>query len=116
MSSIVKVIHPSGVLDKLQTEKICQEIADEINTGSRLFLIDLQNITFMDSAGLGSLAKAFKLVRSVGGELCLCSLREQPRILFELTGVEQIFKVFVNRDEFKEAFALASDVLNSNQD
>lgn len=116
MSSIVKVIQPSGVLDRLQAEKICQEITEAISTDIRLFLIDLQNITFMDSAGLGSLAKAFKLVRGAGGELCLCSLREQPRILFELTGVEQIFKVFVNRDEFKEAFALASDVLNSSQE
>ena len=37
---------------------------------------------------------ALKSVKSVGGRLFLCSVGDQARMLFELTGVDRVFEVF----------------------
>ena len=63
-------------------------------------LIDFQDVTFMDSSGLGALVLALKTVRAAGGKLFICSINEQVRMLFELTSMDRVFQIFPNRDEF----------------
>jgi anti-sigma B factor antagonist len=107
MNATVKVIRPSGILDGVHAGKIRQEIGQVLESGAEIVLIDLENITFIDSSGLGALAMAFKSTRAAGGRLCFCSLKEQPRMLFELTGMEQIFEIFLSQDEFNQAISNA---------
>jgi anti-anti-sigma factor len=42
-----------------------------------MVLIDFQDVTFMDSSGLGALVLALKTVRAAGGKLFICSVNEQ---------------------------------------
>ena len=66
-------------------------------------LVDFQNVTFMDSSGLGYLVLAFKYLREVDSKLLMCSVNEQIRILFELTGMDKVFTVFSNQEEFNQS-------------
>ncbi|MCU0568150.1 MAG: STAS domain-containing protein [Oculatellaceae cyanobacterium Prado106] len=102
MNSNIKVIQPAGVLDGTQTHQFRGELDDIVNTGARVILIDLQNVTFMDSSGLAALVTAFKTVRSAGGKLCVCSVNQQVRMLFELTSMDRLFEIFADRDAFNE--------------
>lgn len=49
MSPIVKVVEPSGILDGIQAKQLRRHITDVVTTGVDIVLIDLQNVTFMDS-------------------------------------------------------------------
>lgn len=66
--------------------------------GCRFILLDLEQVTYMDSAGLGQLAAAFGSVRQAGGELKL--LRVNPRIkaLLHITRLNHVFEIFSARD------------------
>ncbi|HEY9906251.1 MAG TPA: STAS domain-containing protein [Thermosynechococcaceae cyanobacterium] len=108
MDSIVKIVQPSGILGNEQASKLRKEIVEIVESGARLILVDLQSVTFIDSSGLGVLAMAFKAVRTAGGRLCFCSVSEQPRMLFELTGMEQVFEVFADRSAFDKTVASSS--------
>jgi anti-anti-sigma factor len=110
MNSTVKVVHPSGILDSTQASELRRQIAHLLESGAGLVLIDLQDVKFIDSSGLGGLAMAFKTVKTAGGRLCLCCVGEQPRMLFELTGMEQVFEIFSTREEFNQVVAVASEV------
>jgi anti-anti-sigma factor len=63
-------------------------------------LLDFKNVTFISSSGLIALVVAFRLVRSGGEKVFICSMNEQVKMLFELTGVEQVFESFANLEEF----------------
>lgn len=104
MSSMVKVICPSGVLDNAGATQVRAEIDAELETSTKVILLDLQNVDFIDSSGLGVLVMAAKAMRGAGRQMCFCSVKEQPRLLFELTGMEQVFEIFPNRDAFEKAF------------
>ncbi|MFM6056874.1 MAG: STAS domain-containing protein, partial [Microcystis aeruginosa] len=55
MSSAIKVIQPSGILDGNQASQFRQEIAEAVQGGSEVIIVDFKDVTFMDSSGLGAL-------------------------------------------------------------
>lgn len=103
MSSDVKVVQPSGILDGIKGNQLRREINDVVENGAQAVLIDLSDITFMDSSGLSALVSALKTVRTAGGKLSLCGINDQVRMVFELTRMDRVFEIFPNRDEFNQA-------------
>ncbi len=101
MKSVVKVIRPSGILDGTQANQFKQEISESLAKNAKIILIDFQDVTFMDSSGLGVLVLALKNARTAGCELFLCSINEQIQMLFELTSMNQVFKIYGSREEFE---------------
>ncbi len=100
MNPVFKVIQPAGILDSAKGSEFRQEIGEMVENGVNIVLIDFQDVTFMDSSGLGALVLALKTVRAAGGKLFICSINEQIRMLFELTSMDRVFQIFPNRDEF----------------
>ena len=105
MDSIVKVVQPSGILDGITVNSLRREISDIVEGGANIVLVDFQDVTFMNSSGLGALVSTLKVVRSAGAELFLCSLSDQVKIIFELTKMDRVFKTLANRDEFEQKVA-----------
>ena len=102
MDSEVKVIQPSGILNNSLASQLCHEVDESVQNGTRVVLVDLENISFIDSSGLGGLVNAFKLTRAAGGKLFLCSINAQARMLLEITGMDQVFEMFPNKSEFNK--------------
>lgn len=103
MNSDLKLIQPSGILNSSLANQLCQEVDESLKSGDRLILVNLQNVTFIDSSGLGGLVNAFKSARAAGGRLVLCSVAEQARMLLEITGMDQVFEVFSSPAEFEQS-------------
>ena len=99
----IQILKPNGILDATTSQELRTQITEFMNSGAKVVLVDLQNITFMDSSGLGSLVLAFKSLRAVDSQLLICSVNEQIRILFELTGMDKIFTVFPSQEEFNQS-------------
>ncbi|MEM8828079.1 MAG: STAS domain-containing protein [Cyanobacteria bacterium P01_G01_bin.19] len=101
MKNNFEVIRPTGILDSVNTNNLRRDILETINDEVKIILLDFQDITFMNSSGLGALVATLKAVKAEGGELALCSLSDQVRIIFELSRMERIFKVFEDVNEFE---------------
>ncbi len=102
MSSVIQVVEPSGILDGTKVTLFRDQITKLVDEGARIILIDLKNVTFVDSSGLGALVSALKMVRSVQGRLCICSINAQVKMLFELTSMDRVFECFPDRDTFHQ--------------
>jgi anti-anti-sigma factor len=70
-------------------------------------LVDCRDVELMDSSGLGALVMALKTLRAAGGRLSLCSMNEQLTMVLALTGMDEVFEVFANQDEFNRAAVAA---------
>ncbi len=102
MSNAFKTVQPSGILDGSSTNELRREILDLVEKGNNLILVDLQEINFMNSSGIGALVATLKAVRTAKAEMYLCSLGEQLQMIFQLTKMEKVFKIFKSRDEFEQ--------------
>ncbi len=103
MTEHIKVVQPSGVLDATKSQQFREEVIKLLESKPKIVLVDLKDITFMDSSGLGALVLAFKTLKTADTKLVLCSISEQVKILFELTGMDKVFEIFSNQDEFNQA-------------
>ncbi|GAB1539257.1 STAS domain-containing protein [Scytonema sp. NUACC21] len=100
MNPSVNVLQLSGVIDGSRGNELRSEVKDIMATGANIVLIDLQDVKFIDSSGLGALVSAMKVVRNSGGKLYVCSMNDQVKMLFELTKMDRIFERFRDREEF----------------
>lgn len=55
--------------------------------------IDLADVDFMDSTGLGVLIGALKRLRETGGTLVLAGTKPAVTRVFEITGLDRIFTI-----------------------
>ncbi len=100
----VTVIAVEGQLIVGNRQELKQKVLDELEAGSRKFLIDFSNTGYIDSSGLGVLVSLSKKIREQGGELRLARLNEDLRTLFELTKLDTLFQIADTRERALESF------------
>ena len=102
MSNSNVVIRTEDRLDVNSSEDLRREIMDALDKEPKTILVDCQDVTFMDSSGLSAMVMALKLSREANIHLALCSVGEQARLLFELTGMDRVFDIFEDRAAFEK--------------
>src|SRR6202007_1402324 len=78
-------------------------IREVLGRGEKKILLNLGDVTYIDSSGIGELVSAFTAVRKEGGELKLLNLTKKVHDLLQITKLYTVFDV--NDDE---ATAIAS--------
>lgn len=69
-----------------------------INEGQALFVLDLSEVDFVDSSGLGAIVASLKMLGGKG-DLVIASAGEKVMKLFKLTRMDRVFQVFPTSDE-----------------
>ena len=69
------------------------------------FVIDLKQVDFMDSAGLGALIAVLKRVSEAGGDMKIACLQKKPRMVFEITRAYKVFEIYDTVDDALKHFA-----------
>jgi anti-sigma B factor antagonist len=66
-------------------------------------VVDLTEVTFVDSSALALLVKGMKHCRQQGGDLALCSLQQPVKVIFELTRLDKAFGIYPTLNEAVKA-------------
>ncbi len=78
-------------------------VRDALAKGSKSILLNLKDVDYIDSSGLGELVSAFTTVKNAGGELKLLQLTHKVHDLLQIT---KLYTVFDVKDD--EASAVSS--------
>ena len=68
-------------------------VHDLIKNGNKKILLNLRDIDYVDSSGLGELVNAFTSMRSQGGELKLLNLTKRVHSLLQITKLLTVFDI-----------------------
>ena len=68
-------------------------IRDVVAAGNKKILLNLGDVTYIDSSGIGELVSAFTTVRNQGGELKLLNLTKKVHDLLQITKLYTVFDV-----------------------
>ncbi|MBD2627998.1 STAS domain-containing protein [Trichormus variabilis] len=101
MNSKIQILEPTGILNATKGNEIRREINDIVSAGAEKLLIDMKDVTFIDSSGLGALVSVMQSLRKTNGELFVCSINAQVKMIFELTKVDRILQILEDREEFQ---------------
>jgi anti-anti-sigma factor len=99
MRVIVKIVLSHEILQTSLFPNFYKEIERLIASGGKILMLDFSKINFLKNSELMAVVAIVKLVRDSACILLISAMSEQVRILFELTGLEQIFQCLPPLDE-----------------
>jgi anti-sigma B factor antagonist len=79
-------------------------VHDVLAKGSKKILLNLENISYIDSSGIGELVSGFTSVRNAGGELKLLNLTKKVHDLLQITKLYTVFDIWDNEASAISAF------------
>lgn len=110
MKAMVRQVDSVTVVDvsgRITLGEACKQLRDvirgELGKGHKNLLLNLADVTYIDSSGIGELVSAFTAVSNQGGQLKLLHLTKKVHDLLQIT---KLYTVFDVRDD--EAVAISS--------
>jgi anti-sigma B factor antagonist len=85
-----------------------QLIRDELAKGNKHMLVNLADVTYIDSSGIGELVSAFTAVSNQGGQLKLLKLTKKVHDLLQITKLYTVFDVHDDEAKAIASFAKAA--------
>jgi anti-sigma B factor antagonist len=70
-----------------------QDVKSQLNKGKRHFLFNLKGVTYLESLGLGEIVGCLISISNRGGKLKLINLKPKIRLMLDVTGLINIFKI-----------------------
>jgi len=99
------VFSVKGRLDFASSTQLKEEILKFIRQGRTTSILNLAQVDFINSSGLGTLVSILKEVRLVRGRLVLSNLATYVQEIFDITQLSHIFEIFASEAEAREALA-----------
>ncbi len=82
-------------------------VRDLISKGNKKILLNLGDVTYIDSSGIGELVSAYTTVRNQGGELKLLNLTKKVHDLLQITKLYTVFDIKDDEAAAVKSFATA---------
>ena len=95
----VAIVELTGDVDMHRMPLVHQSIIAVCNRRPQALVIDLQEVAYIDSSGIGMLVEIFRRVRAYGGSLRLCGLGERVLGVFEITKLDKFFRIYPGQAE-----------------
>lgn len=95
--TVVLAVH--GAADMNVAEELEARLTEVIDEGPSTLVVDLTEVTFLDSMVLGVLLHGLKRLGAAGGRLRIVIARPEIRRIFELTLLDRLFELDSSREE-----------------
>ncbi len=104
MTAHVKVLALNGRFDVDTASPVRRWIEEATRTLPAFLVIDLKNVSFMDSTALSVIVQGLKRSRELKGDLRLCNVPAPIRMILEITRLDKVFEIFPGEEQAVQAF------------
>lgn len=89
----VLCIRLTGELDHHTAETLKQKVTQSLEKDDiRHIVLNLEDLSFMDSSGLGVILGRYKQIKQIGGEMVVCAISPAVKRLFDMSGLFKIIR------------------------
>jgi anti-sigma B factor antagonist len=88
------VVRLGGEIDVYTAPFVREKLDEQITAGRADLVVDLSDVTFLDSTGLGVLVGRLKIARTRSGSLRLVVTAERVLRVFAITGLDKVFEIY----------------------
>jgi anti-sigma B factor antagonist len=101
-NGVIVVFVKEERLDANNSDELKSQLNRLFETGTKDVIVDLKEVRFIDSSGLGVLVSGFKNASTRQGTIKLSGLQTQVKSMFELTRLHRVFDIFATVDDALE--------------
>lgn len=95
----ILVLKLEGEIDIYSSSDVKDSIINSIDSGVKNIIIDLENVSYIDSSGIGAFISSLAAIKKIGGKMCFIQVSESVKKVFELTRLTNFFKIYKNEEE-----------------
>ncbi len=88
-----EIVALDGEIDLHESPQVLDRINPLIARKLPKIHLDMSRVSYIDSSGLAAFIDAMQRVQSYGGEFALIAMRESVRKIFEISRLDQVFKI-----------------------
>lgn len=93
------IVAVGGEIDVYTAPRLRDKITELVSNGAYDIVVDMQEVEFLDSTGLGVLVGGLKKVRAHDGSLQLVCNQDRLLKIFRITGLAKVFVIHETADE-----------------
>ena len=101
----VLIFDIKGELDAKAAPDLKERLTERINSGYHRVLVNLSDISYLDSAGLGVLVSGLKIATRQNGDLRMWGLQDEVKNIFQLTRLNKVFQIFDTEEQALASYA-----------
>ncbi len=98
----LQVVSIIGRLTADSADQFKKYMAEQITNHDRI-IVNLKEMEYIDSTGLGALVFILQKLTDDGGKLVLAEMSAKPRVVFNITKAYKIFDIYDSLDAAREA-------------
>jgi anti-sigma B factor antagonist len=107
----VLIVDASGRLTLGEsTSTLRKKMRELVDGGSRQIVLNMADVTYIDSSGIGELVAAYTTVTAAGGKLKLLNLAKRVHELLNITKLYTIFETFEDESSAVASFSVARPI------
>ena len=95
----IAVLGFSGRLDLISASEAKLKMTEAVSEGHQRLVVDLAEVSFLDSSGLGALVGGLKAARQAGGDLRIARPTDQVMSILKLTMLDRVLRPYATIDE-----------------
>jgi anti-anti-sigma factor len=88
------VLRPTGRLNMVAAPALKNQVEENVAAGQDRIVIDLTEVVFIDSSGLGALISGLKATRQAGGDLRIAQVPQQVMTVLRLTNLDRVLRAY----------------------
>jgi anti-sigma B factor antagonist len=92
--NLPNVLPLEGEIDLHVSPHVSASLASIIKRKPATVVVDLSQVTYIDSSGLAVLIEAMQNVGGYGGKFALAGLQQSVQPIFEIARLDQVFRIF----------------------
>jgi anti-sigma B factor antagonist len=89
----VTIVSVGGEIDVYTAPKLRDKVTELVGEGHYNLVIDMENVEFLDSTGLGVLVGGLKKVRAHDGSMEIVCNQDRLLKIFRITGLAKVFTI-----------------------
>ena len=82
-------------------------VVEMLETGHSKFLLNLDNVDFINSTGIGIIASVFSSISNSGGQMKICNANDKVSRVMMITKLLEVFDSYTKEEEALQAFQSA---------
>ncbi|HHS12938.1 MAG TPA: anti-sigma factor antagonist [bacterium] len=103
--SVVIITLEGDMIGGPDAARLADQFRVLIDQGKKRIIVNMSQVSYINSTGLGILIGGLTTVRNKGGELKLLKLEKKLRELLRITKLDCVFEIFENEEEAIASFA-----------
>ena len=92
------VLPLEGEIDLHVSPRIAASLNQMVATKPKQLVVDLSQVSYIDSSGLAVLIEGMQNVAAYGGKFSLAGLQDSVRPIFEIARLDQVFEIYPTVD------------------